>query len=149
MGNYLLYSLPIAIGFAAVVQGGLNQDIMKRWGIAGAVLLSNLQVLIWSLGLWLIARYATTLLSNAWRPTQESLDFYWWYLIPGLCGIFIVAGIPIAIDKLGAGKTFMAILLAQIIGGVIWDYFAAGKGISARQVAGIFVAAGGAYLMFE
>lgn len=149
MTNYLIFALPLAIGFAGVVQGGLNQEIMKNWGITGAVLINNLQVLFWSLLIWYLARHATGLFPEEWRPLEQPNRIYWWYIIPGLSGFLIVAGIPIAIEKVGAGKTFMAILLAQLIGGVAWDFFVDGKAIEWRQFAGLIAATIGAVLMFK
>ena len=149
MSLYLTFLLPILIGFAGVVQGGLNKEIMKNWGITGAVLINNLQVFFWSMFVWFLARHATALFSDDWRPLAQSNQIHWWYLVPGLCGFFIVAGIPVAIDKVGAGKTFMGILLAQLIGGVAWDHIVGGEAVEWRQIAGVGAAALGAILMFK
>lgn len=142
------YLLPLVIGVAAVVQGGLIRQISFEWGLAGATLLNNFMMLLLSVGLFAWAKAAPGSLPEFFRdPGGAFGDFRWWYPLVGILGLCVVAGIPLAIYKIGAMTFFVAVVAAQIGAGIAWDLFVDQVPVSGTRLVGAALAAAGAVLV--
>lgn len=128
--------LPGMLGVAAVIQGGLNRQISGQWGLAGAALFNTLVLLIVTSSLLAVAKSRPDLLPEFFRLKGGFASFQWWYLLPGLCGMALVVGIPFAINRLGAFPVFLGILGGQLVMSLIWDAMVEHKPVTALRLAG-------------
>jgi transporter family-2 protein len=114
-----LLLVPIAVGFATVIQGGLNRQISSSLGLPLVAILSTAVLLFAAVALWIAVRINPENFSTLFRMNTN--EFHWWYLVPGLFGFIIVIGIPFSIEKIGALNSFIAMIAAQIAGSMLWD----------------------------
>jgi len=70
----------------------------------------------------------------------KDLTFKWWYIFPGIMGFMFVAGLPFAIYKVGAVKTTVGLIAAQMTTSVFWDFFVEGISVNLTKGLGIFFA---------
>jgi transporter family-2 protein len=133
--------LPVVVGFATVLQAGLNRGISKSWGLSAAILLNSIVVTLISVGVWLWTRSSPERFPEMFRIQSGSFsEFDWWYWVSGVFGFTIVAGIPFAIHRVGALQTFVILIGSQIVGSMGWDALVEGRPINAARVAGAVLA---------
>lgn len=141
------YILPFVLGAMAVMQGGLNRQISRDWGLGGTVFLNSLMLVFGGCILYLITRLSPETLPEIFRDKGSFKSFSWWFVLPGLFGLSLVTGIPISIQKLGALKVFVALIGAQLVTSIIWDAAIEGMAISPVRVLGALLSFGGALLV--
>lgn len=115
--------LPLLAGLSIVIQGTLNKTSANQLGIATALLLNSLILLIIAIGFWLLMKYSVL---SGWGNTA-SLSFSelkWWQYLPGILGFVIILTTPLAIQHLGANLTFALIICTQLIISLLWDSLA-------------------------
>lgn len=142
--SYLL--LPLALGVTVVAQATLNRVFALQWGLAVAVTVNAAVFFVLSLGFLLIAKYTPNILPEFWRYNPTSNGFAWTYLIPGICGFFLVVGLPWSIQNLGPSTSFLLLIASQIIASLCLEYFQDAEGVSARKIIGALFVLAGAYL---
>lgn len=113
MNIYLL--LPLALGVTVVLQATLNRTMALQYGLASAVLLNAAVFFILSLGFFISAKYTPTLVPEFMRVRISEQSFSWLYLLPGLCGFFLVLGLPWAIQNIGPSTSFLLLIASQIV----------------------------------
>ncbi len=128
----IAFLLPTLLGFAAVLQAGMNRQIARDWGIGGATLLNA--------GVLFAVAFALCFLVTDLRPKFELQHLRWWFVVPGILGFCFVAGIPIAIAKIGATRVFVGLVAAQLAASLLWDFWMESMPISWPRVAGIALA---------
>ncbi len=142
-----LVLLPGFLGLAAVLQGGLNRQIMGSWGLAQAALLNTL-VLLAAVGvLLLVVKLRPAALPDLFQARGALAEARWWWLIPGLCGFALVTCIPFAIPRLGAFPVFLGILAGQLIASLAWDAAMEGRPLTLSRVCGALLAVAAAALV--
>ena len=117
--------LSLLVGIFTVLQGGLNKKIGIQYGLTGTLVINSIFVLIFSLLLHFIVNETKIggfppymkLHPDAGRIIQ------WWYFIPGLCGFFIILGIPYGIIHIGALFTMALMICTQVTASIFWDVF--------------------------
>lgn len=135
-----LILLPGFLGVAAVLQGGLNRQIMGAWGLGQAALLNTL-VLLAAVGvLLLVVKLRPSALPELFQGRGGIGDLRWWWLLPGLCGFALVTCIPFAIPRLGAFPVFLGILAGQLIASLAWDAVMEGRPLSLSRLGGALLA---------
>jgi len=135
-----LILLPGLLGVAAVLQGGLNRQIMGAWGLGQAALLNTL-VLLAAVGvLLLVARLRPGALPDLFQARGALGDARWWWLVPGLCGFALVTCIPFAIPRLGAFPVFLGILAGQLAASLAWDAVMEGRPLTFPRLCGALLA---------
>ena len=139
--------LPALLGFAAVLQGGLNRQIASQWGLAAAALFNTLVLLLAVLGLLLLARWRPELMPPFFQLRGGLTDIRWWWVFPGLCGLALVAGIPWTISRIGAFPVFLGILSGQLIMSLAWDAFVEHRPVTTLRLVGAGLALLGAFLV--
>lgn len=129
----------IILGAIAVLQAGLNRQVTSHVGLSSAVLLNTLVLLVVSVVfLFLSHRFAESLPAQ-FSPKEFSFKA-WWYIIPGVCGFLLVAGIPWAISRSGALTAFLCLVIGQMVASLIWDHFYESISFSLWRVLGAVLA---------
>jgi bacterial/archaeal transporter family-2 protein len=136
--------VPFALGCFAVVQVALNKRIAATMGLTQAVILNAGVLLVVAVAFWLYARFARQDVGEWMSGTGGLADFKLWWIIPGLCGLTLVAGLPWAVQRVGALQAFVVLVAAQMLFGIAWDHFVEGVGVSAPRVIGAGLAIVGA-----
>lgn len=131
--------LSVTLGLASILQGGLNRQIATTWGFVAAAFLNTIVLLIAITALYVTSRRYPTLFPEILRERGSFSSFSWWYVLPGLCGLYLILGIPLVISKIGAVKLFMGFVAAQLVGSLVWDACVEGIAISGIRVVGIIL----------
>jgi transporter family-2 protein len=142
-----LVLLPGFLGLAAVLQAGLNRQVMGAWGLAQAALLNTLVLLAAVAVLLLVIRFRPGALPELFLARGGLAEVRWWWLLPGLCGFALVTCIPFAIPKLGAFPVFLGILAGQLIASLAWDAVMEGRPLTPSRVCGALLAVAAAALV--
>ena len=139
--------LPVFLGIAAVIQGGLNRQIADQWGLASVALFNTLVMLVFTALLLILAKWRPELLPEFFRMKGAFSTFRWWYLIPGLCGLALVVGIPFVIQRVGAFPVFLGILGGQMVMSLAWDALVEHRPLTSLRLAGAGMAVLSAWLV--
>ena len=142
MNSALLISF--VLGGLAVLQVGLNKRIGGVMGLTQAVILNAGVLLVVAIAFFVYARLTRAEWGGWLSGSGGIADFQWWWVIPGMCGLTLVAGMPWAMQRIGALQTFVVLVAAQMLFSILWDQFAEGVAISAPRVIGATLAIAGA-----
>lgn len=135
----LFWCLPVLIGIAAVIQGGMNREIGSKYGWVMATLLNNVVSLTIAFAIALVLFFRE-------RPVLEASAWSWSYLIPGALGVFFVLGLPYAIEGLGASRAIILLVASQVAVSLLWDLWVLDVAIPATRWGGAILAIAGALL---
>ena len=141
------FILPVLVGAASVLQNTLNKRISESMGLALALLINSVVVLVFSAILFIVVR----LLPDSSLPELFRQKGGWSWsdpklLIPSFCGFLIIAGAPWAISRIGATKVFILMIVAQILVSLLWDYWAESLPVSPLRLVGAALTLVGALL---
>lgn len=140
----LALTVPFALGCFAVLQVALNKRIAATMGLTQAVILNAFVLLVVAVAFWLYARGARDDFGEWISGSGGPADFKAWWIVPGLCGLTLVAGLPWAAERMGALQTFVVLVAAQMLFGIFWDHFVDGIAVNAPRVIGAGLAITGA-----
>ena len=142
----IFYIIPMLIGLSIVAQGTLNEVIGQERGL-GYILFVNGLVFF---ALCVTLAIASLKFANvfSWLPPfkESNEPFHWYYLVPGICGFFIVLGAPIAITNLGAASFFISLVVSQIFLSLLYDTLIQSIPVSTTKILGSLLACAGAAL---
>ena len=133
--------IPFLIGTSVILQGGLNKNLSSEIGINHTVFWTNLVCISLSIFLFIFAKFGGPHVPNILQIKAPLTTFKWWYVLPGLFGFAIVAGLPLAIYKLGAVKVTVGLIAAQMIVSVLWDIYVEKIPVNTPKVWGMIMAA--------
>jgi len=145
----MIYSiiLPLMIGAFGVLQNTLNKKLAGTMGLPMALVINNIVLLISALLFFFFIRlpgedrvpeiFRTKLTESFWNVQ---------YLVPGLLGFFIIVTAPWSIEKVGATKVFVMIIVAQVVTSLAWDYWVESSPMPPLRLAGALIAAIGAFI---
>ena len=136
--------VPFILGCLAVVQVALNKRIAASMGLTQAVILNAFVLLAVAVAFWLYARATRGDFGEWMSGSGGPGDFALWWIVPGLCGLTLVAGMPWAVQRIGALQTFVALVAAQMVFSLAWDYFVDGIPVNVPRVIGAGLAVAGA-----
>ena len=136
--------VPFALGCFAVLQVALNKRIAATMGLTQAVILNAGVLLVVAVAFWLYARGARQDYGEWMSGDGGPGDFKLWWIVPGLCGLTLVAGLPWAAERVGALQAFVVLVAAQMLFGLFWDGFVGGEPVTAARVVGAGLAIAGA-----
>ncbi|MFV8755362.1 DMT family transporter [Nannocystaceae bacterium ST9] len=108
--------LSLLVGVAIVVQNGTVAHLMRTGNLWLLLVVSNLVVAAVAMAIFLGQRARGSV-------AEEVANLSPIVLIPGLCGLMIVAGMPIAIARIGVFSTVMIVIACQILASVVWDWY--------------------------
>ncbi|MBZ4418349.1 DMT family transporter [Myxococcus sp. RHSTA-1-4] len=141
----LISLVPLLCGLAVVAQAGLNRRFAGQWGLLSAVLVNMVVATVATFGVYAVARYVPGLMADSSGAQGRFFDgFTPWHLLPGLCGVLIVLGMPAAIGRLGAVQSVLLLMAAQLLTSLIWDALVEGRPATLARVLGSAVAFAGA-----
>lgn len=112
--SYLLSLSPALVGIFIVLQSGINRKLADTWNFPTAILLNSIVVAVVA-GIYFFV-------SGGYRLSEEQKVFSPYFILSGIFGFLIVAGAPWAIARWGATHTFIAIVAAQLVTSVLWDF---------------------------
>ncbi|MCP3063840.1 DMT family transporter [Myxococcus sp. K38C18041901] len=136
--------VPLLCGLAVVAQGGLNKRFAGQWGLLSAVLMNMVVATVATFAVYAVARTVPGLWPEAGAAEGRFSGFTPWHLLPGLCGVVIVVGMPWAIGRLGAVQSVLLLMAAQLVTSLIWDAMVEGRPATTARVLGSAVAFAGA-----
>lgn len=136
--------VPFVLGCLAVVQVALNKRIAGVVGLAQAVILNAGVLLVVAVLFWLYARGDRAQFGGWVAGAGSWGELQLWWVVPGLCGLTLVAGMPWAVQRIGALQTFVLIVAAQILFSIVWDHFVEDVAVSVPRVLGAGLAIAGA-----
>jgi bacterial/archaeal transporter family-2 protein len=136
--------VPFVLGGLAVLQVALNKRIAAVMGLTQAVILNASVLLIAAIAFYVYAR-STRAEIGGWMAGGGGFgDFQSWWIIPGLCGLTLVAGMPWAVQRIGALQSFVVLVAAQMLFSILWDHFVEDVSVSVPRVVGATLAIAGA-----
>lgn len=139
--------LPALLGVAAVLQGGLNRQISGSWGLAAAALFNTVVLLCVALALLALSRFRPDLVPSFFHLKGSLTAIRWWWILPGICGLALVAGIPWTISRIGAFPVFLGILGGQLVMSLAWDAWVEHHPVTLIRVFGAGLALLGAWIV--
>lgn len=141
------YLIPIYLGVAGVLQGGFNRQIAATWGLPGTVLLNSIVLIMIASVTYLLARVMPEAMPKVLQDQGSFREFNWWYLLPGVFGYTIIAGLAFSIRELGVAKVIVMLIGAQLTTSVVWDAWLEGIGVTWVRAVGAMMAFGGALIV--
>lgn len=129
--------IPVGMGAAAVLQAGLNRQIGGAWGLPIATLMNSMILTLAAIGTYLFVRFSGWGVPELFRIRDGFPRISWWYFVPGILGFTLISGMPYSIARIGALKTFVFFIGAQLVMSIVWDLWVEKIPISWSRVTGI------------
>ena len=140
--------LPIFLGFVLTLQSGMNELIQSKFGLTYTLFINNIVVFTIAITLVILAYHgALNSFSGFKLPSKVNLRL--WYLIPGFLGAMIVLGYALSFTYLGAAKTVVFVVLAQLVSSIVWDYYVKNISLDNYRVLGILLTGLGCFIYFK
>lgn len=132
----IYWILSFSLGAIAVLQGGLNRQIAREWGLSVAIFMNAFLLLILATLFILVCYFYPQYFNQVFSPKVNFSEpattghnswqtfltqWRWWFMIPAFCGFALVSGIPALIPKLGAAGVFLCIVVGQMVFSLLWD----------------------------
>ena len=138
--------VPLALGAAAVLQATLNRHVAAAWGLAPACVL-NMLVALALAAVFVGAALGGRIDGELGRASLQLASMRWWWIVPGILGFSLVAGLPWAVAKLGALPVFVAVVGAQMVTSLAWDAVAEGVSVTPTRILGGLLAVASVWLV--
>ncbi len=132
--------IPLFLGAISILQGAINKQISGKLGIIQTALIGNAVTLLVCFLVYFYAKKNNDQLPEIMRIKPSILTYEWWYIFPAVFGFFIVAGMPLAISKIGAAKVTVGLIAAQMITSSLWDVFVENLPFNTPKAMGILFA---------
>lgn len=113
---WLAVAFSMAVGAAIVLQNGTQAHMMRNANFWLLLVVSNLIVAVMCLATFLAQRERGGVIEELGRMPAL-------VLVPGVCGLVIVAGMPMAIARIGVFPAVMIVIACQIITSLVWDWY--------------------------
>jgi transporter family-2 protein len=130
--------LPVFLGAIGILQGALNRSMSSTIGLTWMCIIGNIITLLTCFIFYFVVKTYPDSFPEFIR--LKDLTFKWWYVLPGIMGFLFVAGLPFAIFKVGAVKTTVGLIAAQMTTSVLWDVFVEGISLNPSKGLGILFA---------
>jgi bacterial/archaeal transporter family-2 protein len=138
--------LAVVLGVVAVIQAAINRQIALRWGLAPAAML-NTGIATVAAAIFLGSVVAFGGASFALQSSVRLADVRWYWVLPGIFGFLLVAGIPWAVHHVGALRVFVGLVAAQMVTSLVLDHFAEGIPLTTTRGAGALLAVASVFLV--
>lgn len=148
--NFLFLFIPVLLGVIGLLQGGLNKEIGQIIGVAQATLVGMIITLIIAIIFFYVVKMFPNSVAPIYHIKAPFLTWRWYFIIPGILGFLIVSLLPWAFFELGAVKTTILIVAAQMIFSVYWDLSIEKLPINSYKIIGmIFVFIGTVFIVLR
>lgn len=138
--------IPLMIGAMGVLQNTFNKKIGESLGVPLTLLINNIVLLGCGVSFFCIAKMIPkTSLPDLFQQ-KIPFEVSWKYFVPGVFGYLIILTAPYAIQKVGATRVFIGVIVAQIVVSMLWDFFAESIPFSSTKIVGAGLALAGALL---
>jgi bacterial/archaeal transporter family-2 protein len=137
----LVLIIPFFMGALGVLQNTWNKNIANEWGLIKTLHMNNIALLGTGVLVWLSLKFVPeSYLPEIYRnkPITDGIGLR--HLLPGIAGYIIILGLPWAIQKVGAMRVFVAVVLAQLIVSILWDYFVESIIVTPTRIIGAILA---------
>ncbi|MDP3274268.1 MAG: DMT family transporter [Deltaproteobacteria bacterium] len=133
--------LTTLVGIAIVAQGSVNAQLLRNTNLWLLLTIGNLVCLVSSLVGYGVTRTQAGLMTEL---SQIPLRV----IIPGISGLVITAGMPLAIGRIGVPSAVTLVIAVQIVAGLAWDQVSGtGSPLSAMRVGGAALVFVGSFLV--
>lgn len=132
--------IPFMIGVIGILQGTINRQMSTEVGLATALVFGNIITLVVSIVFYYYVKLNPASFPEFVLPKAMFTNFQWWYILPALFGFFILAGLPVAIFKLGAVKVTLFLIAAQVLTSALWDHFVENIEVTPYKIVGLILA---------
>jgi transporter family-2 protein len=130
--------LPIALGAMGILQAALNKNMITDVGLAKMTWIGCVVTVVVAGAFYLLVKMSPSTFPEFMKIRGST--FKWWFIIPGIFGFLFVAGLPFSIYKVGAVKTTVGLIAAQMVTSTLWDSLVEGIALSYTKGAGIVFA---------
>ncbi len=145
MSQNIAIIVPLFIGCIGILQGALNRLMTNDIGLTWMALLGNVVTLLVCIGFYFFVKANPEMFPDFVR--LKEFQFKWWYVIPGIFGFLFVVGLPLGIYEIGAVKTTVGLIAAQMVTSVLWDVFIEHIPLTMTKGFGILMAIGSVILI--
>jgi transporter family-2 protein len=139
----ILFALAAVAGVAAACQAAANAALSSRAGLGAALFLNAVVVLAGTGVLLLFTGGPRALAALGGAPVP--------HYIAGLCGFVIIAGLALALPRLGAGTALSLMVLGQGAMALVIDHFGLwgvrAVGVSGPRLLGVALLVAGVALL--
>lgn len=132
--------IPLCLGTITILQGAINKQVAGKLGIIQTALIGNAVTLVICIIAYFWTRQNEESIPPLLKVKMPLTTYEWWYVFPAIFGFFIVAGMPLAISKLGAVKVTVGLVAAQMITSSLWDIFVESTPLNWQKGLGILLA---------
>lgn len=122
----MLYTIlfPLVIGALGVLQNTVNKNVAQGVGMPIAILANGLVLFLCSIAFYFaLLRMPQEGMPSLFQHKLSQGVLNWRILVPGILGFLIIASAPYCIERAGATKVFIGIIVAQILTSIAWDRF--------------------------
>jgi len=144
--NFAVF-IPFILGMIGILQGAFYRRISESIGLTHAVAIGNTFAFVLTIPIVFTIYKYPHMVPDFFQFKTPMGQFKWWYLIPGFFGVLIVFGLPMAIARIGAVRSTVLIIVAQVITSVVWDLAFENISLSASKWIGLALAVASALLM--
>lgn len=137
MSSPLLVAFVLVLGAFGVLQAALNRQVAIASGLPPAVFFNTLVFLAMASLFLGLSRVAARSASDG---PGLAASFRWWWVLPGFLGFCVVAGLPFAIQKIGAARVFVALVASQMATSLVWDAVVEKLPVTGTRLAGAALA---------
>lgn len=132
--------IPLILGSITILQGAINKQVAGKLGVVHTALIGNAATLVICIAVYFWAKQNEETLPPILKVKMPITTYEWWFIFPAIFGFLIVAGMPLAISKLGAVKVTVGLVAAQMITSSLWDIFVESTPLNWQKAIGILLA---------
>lgn len=126
----------VIAGAFGVWQAGMNKVVADSLGFTFSLLFNGCFFLLFNLLFFMIVYVKPQAFSSEFAIKFALNEFKWWWVVPGLMGFILVMGLAVSVGRIGAVKTIVISIAAQIIASILWDVFQGGQPIHNLRLIG-------------
>lgn len=154
MKSVFSLAVPVILGLGVVIQGLLNRRIGAAIGLSTAVLINAIVFFVLSAAVIGASYLKPDVFPEMLKPPATSLreasqsgPSYWLYWIPGFFGFLLVLGVPFSIQQMGPSKTFIVLIVAQVVFSLLAEWLFFESNFSNMKLLGAMIAVTGAAIV--
>lgn len=136
----------ILAGAFGVWQAGMNKVVADSLGFSSSVLLNGFFLFFFNLLFFILVVLKPKTFPAEFSVQWNFQEFKLWWIVPGLMGFVLVLGLAVSVGRIGAVRTFVIAIAAQIFASMLWDFWAGDQELNKLRLVGAFITLCGAVL---